>query len=149
MKKNLTFLALIIALVAVQACNTNETKKQAAKGDTCAPLNPNGDSELALLMREMAKLGEMNAVAIREGKDLAPYEGQFEKMLTAKRTMHIEEDFFQGMAKTYLANINKLYAAKPEDRVIFHNNLIQTCQSCHAETCRGPLKRIDKMIVSN
>ncbi len=144
MQLKVTFIFFLAFIMTLQSCKQEEQKTDQA----CAPLNPNGDSELSLLMRKMATLAEENAIAIREGKELAPYDGSFDKMLNAKRSMHIEEDFFQGMAKTYISTINKLYEAKPEDRLALHNNLIQTCQSCHGETCRGPLKRIDKMLVT-
>ncbi len=144
MQLKVTFIFFLALIMTLHSCKQEEQKADQA----CAPLNPNGDSELSLLMRKMATLAEENAIAIREGKELAPYDGSFDKMLNAKRSMHIEEDFFQGMAKTYISTINKLYEAKPEDRLALHNNLIQTCQSCHGETCRGPLKRIDKMLVT-
>lgn len=144
MLQKVVFILFLTSIVPLQSCKQEEQKTDQA----CAPLNPNGDSELSLIMRKMATLAEQNAIAIREGKELAPYDGSFDKMLDAERSMHIEEDFFQGMAKTYIATINKLYEAKPEERVALHNNLIQTCQSCHNETCRGPLKRIDKMMVT-
>ncbi|MBK9401527.1 MAG: hypothetical protein IPN36_11930 [Bacteroidetes bacterium] len=144
MQRKVIFILFLSLVVALHSCKQEDQKAE----QECAPLNPNGDSELSLIMRKMATLAEENARAIREGKDLAPYDGSFDKMLNAERSMHIEEDFFQGMAKTYISTINKLYEAKPEERLDLHNSLIQTCQSCHGETCRGPLKRIDKMIVT-
>lgn len=145
--KYISLLVIVLALIA-GACN--EGKKEGAEGESCSPLNPNGDSELALLMRKMAKLNEENAVALRAGKELVPYDGSFEKVIfTAKRSMKVEEGFYQGMAKAYIGHLNKLYAAGPgEDKALLHNNVVQACQDCHNQTCRGPLKRIDKMIVT-
>ena len=144
------FVTLLIVWFAVISVACNQEKKEVAEGESCAPLNPNGDSELALLMRKMAKLNEDNAAALRGGKALVPYDGSFEKVIyTAERSMKVEEEFYQGMAKSYIGHLNKLYAAGPEeDKVVLHNNVVQACQDCHSQTCRGPLKRIDKMMVA-
>ena len=148
MKKHILLLALFISSIALHSCNQKENE---AKEEACATtqVNPNGESELALMMRDMAKLSEANAIALREGKELAPYKGEFSAMLKAERTMHdIDEDFYQGMAKSYLNNIDKLYAAPASERITLHNNMIESCQACHNQICPGPLKRIDKMLVN-
>ena len=145
MKKLILCLAIVSLVLGLNACKSEKEKEE-----TCAPtsLNPNGDSELALLMRDMAKLSEANAIALREGKELAPYKGEFTPMKTAERTMKdFDETFFQGMSDIYLANMQKLYEAKPEDRISLHNNVVESCQACHNQICPGPLKRIDKMLV--
>jgi hypothetical protein len=145
MKKLILCLGIVALVLGQNAC-----KSEKAKEETCAPaaLNPNGDSELALLMRDMAKLTETNAIALREGKELTPYKGEYTAMKKAERTMHdIDETFFQGMSDTYLNNMQKLYDAKPEDRIALHNNVVESCQACHNQICPGPLKRIDKMLV--
>ncbi|MBL7923559.1 MAG: hypothetical protein JNL88_05130 [Bacteroidia bacterium] len=148
MKQTFILPGALLMFFLLNACQQEDKDPKQVSDATCAPLNPNGDSELALLMRKMASLAEENASALRQGKELAPYDGSFDKMLTAERSMQVEEQFFQGMAKSYITNINKLYQAdSPEERVNLHNNLIQTCQECHGQTCRGPLKRIDKMLV--
>ena len=146
MKTKLLIFSLLLGLITGTACN----KQEKVSEESCAPLNPNGDSELALLMRKMAKLSEDNAVALRAGKDLVPYDGSFKKVIfKAERSMNVEEQMFQGMAKAYITNLNKLYAATTMDEKLqLHNNVVQTCQDCHGQTCRGPLKRIDKMMVS-
>lgn len=146
MKTKLLILSLLFGLVVGTSCN----KQEKVQEESCAPLNPNGDSELALLMRKMAKLSEDNAAALKAGKDLVPYDGSFEKVIfKAERSMNVEEQMFQGMARAYITNLNKLYAATSmEEKLQLHNNVVQSCQDCHGQTCRGPLKRIDKMIVS-
>ena len=145
MKKLILCLAIVSLVLGLNACKSEKEKEE-----TCAPtsLNPNGDSELALLMRDMAELSEANAIALREGKELAPYKGEFTAMKNAERTMHdFDEHFFQSMSDNYLNSLQKLYEAHPEDRVQLHNNMIESCQACHNQICPGPLKRIDKMLV--
>lgn len=139
-----------ILLLSIAACNQQKEEQTVSEDSSCSPLNPNGDSELALLMRKMATLSEENAAALRAGKDLVAYDGSFEKVIfNAERSMKVEEQLFQGMAKVYIAQLNKLYeAGSMEEKMALHNNVVQSCQDCHAQTCRGPLKRIDKMKVS-
>lgn len=136
-------MAFVLALVA---CNPKE--KETAAKENCAPLNPNGDSELAVLMREMTKLCEQNAAALKQGRELIPYDGHFSSITDAERSMNVDEQFYLGMAKAYLSNLDELYKAAPEKRIELHNNLVKSCQDCHSQTCRGPLKRIDKMLIS-
>ena len=145
MKKFILCLGIVALVFGLNACKSEKEKEEA-----CAPtsLNPNGDSELALLMRDMAKLSEDNAIALREGKELVPYNGEFTAMKKAERTMKdFDETFFQGMSDKYLSDMQKLYEAKPAERIALHNNVVESCQACHNQICPGPLKRIDKMLV--
>lgn len=141
---------LVLLMLLVVGCSQNKEEQASAEDSTCAPLNPNGDSELALLMRRMATLSEENAAALKAGKDLVAYDGSFEKgIFSAKRSMNVEEELFQGMAKMYINHLNELYEAKTvEEKITLHNNVVQSCQDCHSQTCRGPLKRIEKMKVN-
>ncbi|MFM9009256.1 MAG: hypothetical protein ACKOQY_11010 [Bacteroidota bacterium] len=138
---------LIPVLSLVFACS--DAPEKAQKEASCeTPLNPNGDSERALMMRKMTQLAEANAAALRAGGELEPYDGSFASLAGTQGTMPVDEDFFKGMSAAYLSNLAALYAAGPSERIQLHNNLVKSCQDCHAQTCRGPLKRIDKMIVS-
>lgn len=146
MKKLILCLSIVALVAGLNACKSEKEKEE-----NCSPtsLNPNGDSELAILMRDMAKISEANAIALREGKELAPYNGEFASMKKADRTMKdFDETFFQGMSDSYLMAMKKLYEAKPEDRISLHNNVVETCQACHNQICPGPLNRIDKMLVN-
>lgn len=146
MKKVFALSICLCISLLIAACNSQDEK--VATKENCAPLNPNGDTELAVLMREMAVLSEANAAALRSGGDLVPYDGHFNKLTTAKGSMSVDEKFFKGMAGIYLGHLEALYKAAPEQRVELHNNLVKSCQDCHSQTCRGPLKRIDKMVVT-
>jgi cytochrome c556 len=143
----LYFSVLLLLSLTFTACDSAQ-KEEAREASCEAPLNPNGDSERALLMRKMTQLAEANAAALRSGGELVPYDGSFAELASSTGTMPVDEDFFKGMSASYLSNLEALYAAEPSDRIKLHNNLVQSCQDCHAQTCRGPLKRIDKMIVT-
>ena len=107
MKKIIVCLGIVSLVLGMNACKSEKGKEEA-----CAPasLNPNGDSELALLMRDMAKLSEDNAIALREGKELVPYNGEFTAMKKAERTMKdFDETFFQGMLRLKAGVANNWY----------------------------------------
>lgn len=151
MKKHTLLLISCVSaglLALYSSCENGSKEDQKAQAESCGPLNPNGDSERALIMREMTRLAEGNAEALRKGGDLLPYNGEFEKLASTSGTMTVDEDFFAAMSKGYLVHLKELYSTTPEKRVEAHNNMIQSCQDCHAQTCRGPLKRIDKMMVN-
>lgn len=143
-------LITLLALFCGVACHAPQAREENAEKTNCAPVNPNGDSERALVMRKMTLLSEANAAALRSGEDLVPYDGSFDTLLLSSTgTMPVDESFFNGMAKAYLSQLNRLYAAQTrEEKITLHNNVVQSCQDCHRQTCRGPLKRIDKMMVT-
>lgn len=148
LKNKNAFLILLCALLYV-SCNQNDAaKNESENSESCAPLNPNGDSERALMMRKMTVLAEANAKALRNGEDLTAYNGEFSDLANTNGTMPVDSAFFKGMSAMYIQALNDLYAAPAEDRIRLHNNMVMSCQNCHAQTCRGPLKRIDKLIVN-
>lgn len=140
----------LLSLLGAMACNAPQAGKEHPENTSCAPVNPNGDSERALVMRKMTQLSEANAKALRSGENLVPYDGSFDTLLLSSTgTMPVDEAFFKGMAQGYLSQLHRLYAAQTrEEKITLHNNVVQSCQDCHQQTCRGPLKRIDKMMVT-
>lgn len=112
------------------------------------PLNPNGDSELALLMRTITKSAEAMQAALNNGTAFPEKPQGFEKMITATRTKKsIQQEPFAAFAQSWLGALDQLYAAPPANRKELFNALITNCQSCHATYCRGPLDRIASLHV--
>lgn len=94
--------------------NTAKEKKEivneakVCKNDS-APVNPNGDSELSVLMRKMM----VNAKALRASvvKDEVPtsvFPEEFLTIHTAKPTdSDTKKESFEGFAKSYLDNLKR------------------------------------------
>ncbi len=139
-------------LIAVQ-CSQSSDKKAAAlsqKDSTvCSskkPLNPNGDSELALLMRSMNTSTASFRELIKQGKLPEKFPEEFLKIHTAKPTdPATSTPIFEGFATSYLNGLNKLYAS-PKDQLTSNFNIfVQGCVDCHQQFCPGPIKTINKL----
>ena len=129
------------------SCKNKEADKAAAECKIASDdLNPNGDSELAILMRAMTIATEKNTALLRENKETENYSDTLNTILTAKPSdLGLDKDIFDGFAKTYLAAISDFNSADVANKIKAHNVIVQNCKSCHEQFCRGPLKRIAKM----
>lgn len=140
MKKILVLLPLC-SLLLWQACSDEKT---------CAtqPLNPNGDSELAVLMRQMFDEGVRVKEQIQNGQAV-DVQVDFEKILTAKATdpEKMQTAEFPGFATAYVEAMRALKAAKPEEAEALYSTMVTTCMNCHHNTCPGPVVRIKKLIL--
>ena len=106
--------------------------------------NPNGDSELAVLMRKfVADLHDARTL-LEAGKPVAPWFATHRKMRCSWPTVATERnERFDGLAQGYLAMV-KAFDAVPTKTT--YNNVIRGCISCHAASCGGPLEFIEGMI---
>ena len=113
------------------------------------PLNPNGDSELALLMRAMYEDGEALKATLESGK-LPKVMKEHMKMLTAEATEpeKAASPEYKAFAQSYLQTLEALEQAAPEDRMEIYDNLVNSCMTCHQALCPGPMVRIKKLYSS-
>ncbi len=133
--------ALLLPCIIFFAC-ANEPKK-------VEPINPNGDSELALLMREMESHWKTAKKALEDGKTVvAP---DFSSLLHAEPTDEsMKMPSFEGFAQAYLAQIKALNETATKDqRNSAYNNIINACIVCHENSCSGPIPRIQKLLIKN
>lgn len=143
--KRLLFAVIAIALFGY-ACSSGETTEE--NSDSAAackpkPLNPNGDSELAILMREMASWMDSCKVAIVEKKSPPSTPPSFQMLKTAKRTdPNIDESIYQSMAHLFVTKVADFESKADSTKF---NQMVDACVSCHKNFCQGPLVRINKM----
>lgn len=140
---SLLFVACI--LIVVSSCN------QPVKEESCKmnDVNPNGVSELALLMREMTSHVEQNKENLLAGKQITSKPEHIGTLLTAERTdKNLDGKLFEGLAKVYLQRLDELQNAPDSLKIEAHNNLVTSCHDCHSNFCPGPIKRINKVIIS-
>ena len=105
--------------------------------------NPNGDSELAVLMRQFVDdLREVRALA--EGKQpvkkLFPVHHKMRCSWPTKPEERNEQ--FDGRAQGYLAAVRAFDDAPGQAT---YNAMIAGCIACHSVSCGGPLDFIDGM----
>lgn len=146
MKNLITLLLLLIIVITInQSCSNEKSAEVCEK-----PVNPNGDSELALLMREMATHVDNEKIKLAKGEMPSAYPEAFEKIKTAKPTDSMSKsEHFDNFADQYVSAV-KYYAAATdlEKSKTAFNNMVSTCISCHNVQCPGPLKRIEKMYLN-
>lgn len=111
------------------------------------PLNPNGDSELAVLMRDMFDDLERVKSQIVDG-DSVTFTIDHQKILTAHATQpeKAASAEYEAYANHYLNIINSIKEAGPDDVMPLYNDLVNGCVSCHKAMCPGPLVRIRKLL---
>ena len=146
MRKSIALLFLATFVTLLSFC----TEKKADDA-SCAvdDPNPNKSSELAILMRKMATHAEEIKKEVVAGKLTSAFPEEFRKIHSAIPTDSlIKGDLFDGYATAYVNNVEALYDGNGDLHAEF-NAVVNTCISCHEQSCPGPIVRIKKMIVSN
>ena len=134
MKKKVLFLFLTF----IYCCQSDQNCQQ--------PVNPNGDSELALLMRQMADHAESEKRSLINGGTPGEYIHEFEKIATATPTDTKDlSPAYAGYAQLYIEALKAYHSAEKNEVMNAYNNMIQTCINCHRDECPGPKRRIEKM----
>jgi len=147
------FLVLTVFILLLANCSSNSDKsqnEQSDKKEECAkPLNPNGDSELALLMRKMMHTSESLKEMIKQGNLPKEFPEEFMKIHTAQPTdSETKKASFDGFASNYINNMKILFESPKEELTKNYNAVITACVSCHSEHCPGPLKAINKLKIN-
>lgn len=135
-KQHLLFYLILSGILILNACKSDEEP----------PLNPNGDTELALLMRAMFEEG-MDIKADIEAGNHPEIKLDHEKILTAEATQPEEaaSPEFKSLADKYLYSVRQLGARNNIDAGKKYDDMVQACMDCHRSMCPGPLARIKKL----
>ena len=143
-------LLIIFSILLLLFCGLSCNNFNNEECTTSAPLNPNGDSELALLMREMFEDGERMKQQIKNGK-IPEVLKKFETIHTAKATQpeKANSEQFKVFADSYLATVKAIHTAQPEEVSVFYKGMVETCMNCHQAMCPGPMVRIKKLYFEN
>jgi hypothetical protein len=149
MKLQLIVIGCLIGASFFVSC---QNEKTAEEMDNCEKpsLNPNGDSEMALLMRAMESDLKAQRAALLEGTTPPPITANVEDMLSATPS---DESFlnsnFEGFVGVMKASFNAYTALEGnEGRIEAYNNVVTGCVTCHQSYCPGPVKRLQKLIIS-
>ncbi len=122
-------------------------------GTSCADkpksLNPNGDSELALLMREMHTDGMKTKQQLLEGKtpDISV---KYEKLFTAKATepAKVATPEYTAYATIYETAVKNFLERRENNQVEAYTTMVDACMNCHQQICPGPMVKIKRMYLS-
>lgn len=133
--------ATLVSFIIWIACNTEDPKRKM--------INPNGDSELAILMRDMFDEGMLVKQRVINGEEpamkLAYHHINTAAPTVEGKTATIEYKLF---AKAYEASVERFKNASGADRVSAYQNMVDNCMNCHNSICRGPMVRIKKMYLT-
>lgn len=149
MKLRLIVIGCLIGASFFVSC---QNEKKAEEIDDCEKpmLNPNGDSEMALLMRAMEADLKAQRVAILAGEPLPEITSNVEDMLSATPS---DESFlnenFEGFVGVMKASFHAYKSLEGnEGRIDAYNNVVTGCVACHQTYCPGPVKRLQKLIIN-
>jgi hypothetical protein len=145
--KKLLFILLIPTLIYALGCSSNPEKDAESETPAVeASLNPNGDSELAILMREMYEEGERIKKEIEEGKK-PTIKVDYRKMLTAEATEpeKAASDTYHAFTQAYFGIMESLEEATAEEAPKIFIKMVDNCMECHQQLCPGPRMRIKKL----
>jgi hypothetical protein len=140
MKKDLpSYLIAIIWAVALCACENN------AKSS----INPNGDSELALLMREMHEDGLRTKQQILDGEE-PNIKVKYHQLHTANATEpeKAASAAYKSFAAYYEATVKSLLESNDSNKAASYQNMVDACMRCHQELCPGPMVKIKRLYLS-
>lgn len=139
-------LGLLLLFVLGVACS--QEKKETLTFDNLIqqPINPNGDSELALLMRAMVEEAEQIKKQVANGEPVT-ITLDHEEILSAHATEpeKAASPEFKAFAAAYLQAIEELKGAGPDQSAAIYDQMINSCMSCHQVLCPGPTMRIKKL----
>jgi hypothetical protein len=138
---------LLVSIITLVAVSCDRTKK--VTEEKKQQLNPNGDSELAIVMRTMMESGKTMKAEIEADKKISPYPESIKTITTAKQTdgMIDDRNVFNGLANYYLATLDSVYLPASDSKKQF-NHMVKSCVDCHESYCHGPIPAIKKLYIS-
>jgi hypothetical protein len=111
------------------------------------PVNPNGESEMAVLMRAMRDSLKHNRIRYNESKALLKFPGRFQDLPDTEPTdVKMLPDAFPILASAQTSSFIAFNEALTrEEQMERHNTAVENCLSCHAQACPGPVPSIRKL----
>ncbi|HLP11697.1 MAG TPA: hypothetical protein VK177_07150 [Flavobacteriales bacterium] len=143
---------LILILLFVYACSSNEEKKAEACKKPGEVTNPNGMSELSQIMEEWYAALKAAGDSIKVGKFAKNIPAFDEKKpLTAQTSQpDMRKDNFGPFLEQFFYNYNNLRKATDGYAQASEFNLtVKACVNCHEQYCHGPIVRINKLRIAD
>lgn len=138
MKQILTLFCIALFL----SCQSEKETKVIKSSNTYEP------SEMASLMLKMYDKNAENKQLILNGKQPKEFPKDFANIHTAELTDPADRTAaFKGFSKYYLSTLNQLFDNSEVSLTVKHNNIVNSCITCHKTTCVGPIPRIEKLYI--
>lgn len=131
--------------VLVLACS-QQCEKPTSSSATGNP----ADSELTLYMRHLEKQAQAWRDTVANGGTLALQPEMLDSLFTATPTDGKIGDsiLFSNFGNLFKQEVMKLSTSAPQDLSSHYNLMVTACVNCHRHFCPGPIKRIEKLRVS-
>jgi hypothetical protein len=144
-----TYFLFVVGLLSMGwwlACNSEPISEEPSAELKASNVNPNGDSELALVMRHMYEDGMLMKARIEAGEPVTSTV-EAEKLLTAHATEpeKVASNDYKNFALSYQSSLDQLLKADAAAAPQLYQNMVKTCMNCHKEFCPGPMMRIKNM----
>jgi hypothetical protein len=112
-------------------------------------INPNGDSELALLMRDLHEDGMRTKQQILDGQT-PEIKVKYHELNTATATEpeKAASQAYKSFAAYYEATVKSLQESNEANRAESYQTMVDACMSCHQELCPGPMRKIKRLYLS-
>lgn len=111
-----------------------------------SPINPNGNSELAALMRAMQADLKATRAQILAGQPRATLLPRHQRIRCSWPTNPGDRNpSFDASAQVYLAGIAALDAADAASATTRFDGALDGCRACHEKTCSGALVAIEAL----
>lgn len=108
--------------------------------------NPNGQSELAALMRSMEAALKEARPLVAQGQKVGPFASRFAKIRCAWPTNLGDRDAqFDALAVAYLSAVAKLDATHGADAPAAFDGVLNACRACHERACSGAIVAINAL----
>lgn len=136
-------LAFIVAItIWVLSCSTEKHTPPSAGNY----INPNGSSELAVLMNELFVEAEIAKQKIANGEK-PKWKVDAKNILTAAATEpeKVASPEYKAFAASYIEAVKMLKKCSPAEAPERFKMMATACMNCHNALCPGPKKRIQKL----
>lgn len=147
MRKNFQAILSLLLLFSIGlACSEKESVCLSPAELGIKEINPNGESELALLMRAMFEEANTIKQQIANGEEIKTSLCH-EQLLTAEATEpeKAASEQYKAYAKAFIQTVDHLQTSDPEHQLAVYENLVNNCLSCHKAMCPGPVSKIEKL----
>jgi len=143
MKKFIFF----IGVLCVVSCNSD--KKNEPITSTITKGKVQKQSEMAALMLLMYQRNAENKKLILDGNIPTEFPEEFLKIHTATLTDPTDrKPEFKAYSDFYIENLRKVFGSAKDSLIEKHNNVVNSCITCHKTTCIGPIPKIKKLLIN-
>lgn len=146
------FFVFTIFILVFMACGGHEEKSAENNTTQVKVTNPNGMSEMSLIMEKWYQQLEVYTKQLKAGKMLDQFvELDHQKIYTAevsKEKDNVHGEQFDAFTDAFFYNYDNIGKAQTFEEQVKHFNLaVTSCINCHEQHCQGPIVRIKKLKV--